>query len=74
LDILEQYGGLSGALRSLITIFFSVYSYRLHELNVLKEFERINKGSTNLSKSFIMAHAEMHNYWGIQYWIHDRAA
>jgi len=64
MDILEQYGGLSGALMSILTLFFYVYSYRLHELNVLKEYESL-ENENNLSKTIYSAHAKKHFYWGV---------
>jgi len=60
---LEQIGGLAMAVYTVIRIFFSVCSYRKHEVNVLKEYERILNEDQPAGGT--KAHSEVHCYFGI---------
>jgi len=41
MDILGEIGGLSVATSSILIWLFKIYSYRLHQLRVLDEYEML---------------------------------
>ena len=41
MDILGELGGLSVATSVLLNYIFKIYSYRLHQMNVLHEYETL---------------------------------
>ena len=39
MNILGDFGGLQGSINTFFALIFSIYSYRVHKMKVLKEYE-----------------------------------
>ena len=70
MNILEQVGGVAGAIGSIISIFFGIYNYKRHEFIICREYEKFEHKEHNFN-SICKDYKQHRDFWGIEFWFYE---